>query len=148
MRLTYLFTPIDMAIFNYPKWKHLVAESPTEDEFLTAWRLLYEWSFYECKVQVSDAMELFGNNIGCGAVIQTPDTEYMDGRFLLNYTDEPVLSEDQTFYYDVGTTWDTDLLGQRFCKISPETMWPVKFDEVLAHETINRYLNINKHLLP
>ncbi len=134
---TYKAWPVNAEIFNYPKWKGLITETIRKDEFNKAWQLLFKCQFEDCQVDYG-SVELFNNTFKGMLVVQGPFSYHY--RPFVDYTDEPILSEDQTIYYDgAGCTWSTDVLGQRFYLIDSATMLPVEWEEVYAWEAIKRY---------
>lgn len=137
----YVFPKIDVTIFNYPKWLHLVPEIPTEAEFNNAWLQKYEYPYLQCNVEFGEQF-FYGNSLGSGFTIKTPKSIFFEGG-ICEYTDEPVLSEDQFFYYEGGCTWDTDLLGQRYLKINAGTLHPVNLSSCRNVMIIYRYLKQN-----
>lgn len=136
--LTFKAWPINPAIFDYPKWKHLIPAVPTHDEFKKAWRELFKYDFDDCTVEYGK-QELMGNKLGSGLIVYTPNSTHLIGGFY-GYTDEPVLKEEQSFYYPgAGVTWGVDAIGQYFKLIDLSTGLPSHWDEVYSHEIIKRY---------
>lgn len=135
--LTFRTIKIDPGIFNYPKWSMNLPEVITEDIFNMAWETLYGFNFNECEVEYGDC-QLFNIALKGSLTVITPTTAHI--RPIVDHTEEPVLAEDQTFYYcGAGCSWSTDLLGQRFYLIDPATMLPNDWNEVYAWEVVKRY---------
>lgn len=136
--LTYKAYPVNPEIFNYPKWKHLVPAEPTDTEFKKAWWELFSHDYKDCTVEYGK-QELMGNKLGTGLIVNTPGALHLIGGFQ-EYTDEPILSEDQIFYYPgAGVTWGRDLIGQYFRLIDPKTGLPCYWQEAYSWEVVKRY---------
>lgn len=128
IRCVYCFPSVDTSFLDYPKWKHLIPESLTADQFNEAWVNYFGYRFDECAVE---------RNPG-GLIIFTPNEIIMSGGFV-DHTETPLLAEDQTFYSYGGCDWCVDQLGDRFYFINPETNLPLNWDKVRALHTIMRY---------
>jgi hypothetical protein len=136
--ITFRLQPFDVSIFNYPKWTQQIPIETSKWEFQSAWYDLFNAIYQDCKVEYGE-QKLMGNALGAGLSIYTPNKAIMIGSFGV-FTDEPVLSEEQTFYYEgAGCTWGIDLIGQRFWRIDPATMLPVDWTEAQNWEIIKRY---------
>lgn len=145
MNLKYYFTPIDTSIFNYPKWKQMIPENPTHEEFEKAWIDNFEFPFNECRIRYGETT-FAGNSLGTGLTIHTPNGVIFHGGFGC-YTDEPVLSEEDIFFYQGGCDWGIDMIGQKYYRIDAETMMPKNWAENRNNEIITRHLIRNGDLI-
>lgn len=133
-----LFKEFDKTIFDYPKWKHLIPADPTQKEFNNAWQELFNCDYEDCTVDYG-RQEIMGNKLGSVLTITTPHSLHFRGGFG-EYTDDPVLRDNQWFYYiGAGCTWSVDAIGQRFRLIDSVTALPVDWQEVYNWEIIGRY---------
>lgn len=140
----FVFPAIDATIFNYPKWRHLIPEEPSEDDFNSAWVQEFEYPYSDCHVEYGE-QSFYGNSLGSGHTIHTPKGVIFHGG-LCDYIDDPVLSEDETFYYTgAGCGWASDILGQRYLKIDPKSLMPVDWDSWRNKLIICRYLIHKSH---
>lgn len=142
--LAYKSWPVNLEIFNYPKWKDEVPEKITEEQFNKAWKELFIFEIKDCLVDYGN-VTIFENKIKGCLTIQAPfAVHYIPFE---EYTDEPILSEGQTFYYDGhGCNWSTDAIGQRFYLIDPKTGLPDDWPEAYNWEIIKRYTPFTTNL--
>lgn len=121
------FTPFDKTLFDYPQWMQEVPEHPTPDQFYAAWHDVFGADFNDCLVSYGEV--LFGVNLG--VAVRTPNAIVYDGFMDGNFTDCPVLAEDQSFFYEgCGCTWGYDLIGQRYAKVDMKTGQAVDLEMV------------------
>jgi len=136
---------------TYPKYKYLFPENPTEEDFRLAWKSIFDYYPEDCNVKYCDDYigELYGRNLkNSGFWVRTPDGKlHMDGGFG-EHTEEPVLEDNQNFYYSgIGCDWDEDMNGKRFYLIDKETNLPHDFLYVYSRGIINNYLNAQVNVL-
>jgi len=122
---------------EYPRYKHLIPDEPTEGAFLHAWLYLYDYHYDECQVTHFD----HGRNAGIHVL--KPDGSSVSDSGYLYHTEEPVT--DDHFFYNGGCPWSIDDEGNRYYLIDRHTMLPQNWEYVLAHEIVNNYFNnLNK----
>lgn len=144
--ITFRSRPVDISIFNYPQWKQLIPSETSEYGFQTAWYDLFKARYIDCKMNYGN-LEFMDTALGNGLIVYTPTKTIMTSSFGI-YTDEPVLAEGQTYYYEgAGCTWAIDLLGQKFWRIDPATNMPVDWNEVRNWEIIKRYQPFMEHYI-
>jgi hypothetical protein len=118
----------------YPKWKENIPAEPSEEQFLAAWKRLFDHDYSQCNVQ----FDFVFWNLPPGVLVTTPTMQTVHGGLMEEHTDAPVLKEGQTIFFSgCGTTYDTDSNGRRFPLIIRETMFPRT--AFLDMELIRRY---------
>lgn len=117
----------------YPKWKDTVPQVPTLEDFYNAF-------YFVNKINFTDGEFIFNNNPEQPSyTFTTKDTAIVSG--IPEYTDEPKLPPNETFYYrGVGCPWSVDLNGYRFYKVDKNTNKIKEIDKLICQEIVRRYI--------
>lgn len=130
----YLFQMFPSHLLDYPKWKSGVEKSPCDEAFYEAWEYLFHHPFSEC--EITRGM-LFGSKSVC---IQTPECLFVNGALEEDFTDDPLLTEDQVIFYDgCGASLDIDAIGRPFYLLDAFTGMPHDLTGAVAIEIIKRH---------
>lgn len=114
----------------YPKWIYKINPTPSKEEYINSFRILYGYHPDECEVKIGSG----------GASIITPTDACYDGSYI-KITDSPKLSNKSFFYSGCGPTWDIDDNGDRFYLIDKLTMKPANWEEVKHIRIIFNYFD-------
>lgn len=119
------------------KWKSLIDQNPSEDDFKESWKRIFEFYPKDCVLVEVES------GFNCGFTVLTPTTKMSHGGFG-EHTETPVLTK-ESVWHNGGISWGVDDNGTRFYYINKRTLLPVRWEQVKAIEIIKRYIVNNQH---
>ena len=118
------------SIQTYPKWKKLIPEFPTVEQFIAAWYIVFEEKPDNCWLE-----QCTNNRI----VVFTTNGRLIHHGGMCEITDTPNLKPGQEWRFKRGIDWDTDADGNRFYLIE-KNGWPANWLENYSAAIIRQFI--------